>query len=288
MKPLLNRINIDVVGKNRLEAYNNASGHFNNIYGTLDVAVTAQFDIVSDMIEDTPYYKQEVKRAVNKTRQLLDLYHQRLRTAFADRYVLYADYANACYRIAEPDAEKIYYCIKNVLDKYRQKDSDLKARMMTAKELLKQTSLFHRTYWRKIAEVTGYKNIGQAFSYSDFTPILRAFTAATDRVCRTDDDTEIELGNDDNCNRAVTAFMYRVADTDRQNDAASVALSWNKDNPAYAEIIRKEQEILHRHEAEEQKRREEKERQEAEQAKQSEEKERERIKEMLSTKFKVK
>ena len=237
---MLTARNIDVVGLHRDKAWLEATKIFNNVFGGFAMAAMEQFNEAADMIEDTPYYKHEVKKAVKKTAALFEQYGKRMKDGFGDKYVLYADYALQHYQQVASDVNILYFCVKSVLDKYKQQDSALRARMITAKELIRQSILFHNSFWNRAKERTGY-DFSRFFAYADFTPMLRTFSVATDSVCQAD--VDINLGDDQQCNIALVALIYKLGDINVMDDAASGAIAMNRDNPAYADLIQREQEV---------------------------------------------
>lgn len=276
---LLNTKNVDVEGETRVKALDKASAAFNNCFAGLSMAALEQFNETEEALMASPYWRNGVKREMQRARKMLDLYFNRLHEAFGKTYSLYIDYANSFYGILEPDVRKMFFSIKRCLDKYRVPDSELKARIMTTLEIIKQCKLFHRSLWQKAVKDTGIPSIGIRFKYADFTKLHSVFENVAHQVCVTHDQ-RIELGDDYNCVCALSAFMNRVGNIDRMQDASENALNLNESNLDYADVIARDR-------AEQARIAEEVAKIEAAERQAKEDRERQRLADTLSKKFKV-
>jgi len=234
---MLSTKNVDVVRKRWRDAFDKASSAYNNHFAMLSMTASAQMLDTCDMVEETRYYKGRAKQLLNRCKKWYEVYWQRVREVYGNKYALYIDYANQCTKAIEHDVRIFYYSIKSALDKIRAKDSDVKASVLTAAELIRVTATFHADYWRIAGEHTGFADLGKPFWYADHAPLLRMFTEFAQCVCS---QQEADVLNEDlNVRIAMRAILTKCENDEELGKAAREAIMKNEEwHPEWAEMVR--------------------------------------------------
>ena len=219
------------------EAFLKASSAYNNYNAILSMAASSQFLETFDNVEETPYYRGRAKQLLNRCKKWYEVYWQRVRTAYGDKYALYFDYANTSARTIEHDIKIFFYSVKSALDKQRAKDSAVKANILTTAELIRVTATFHEDFWKIAARETGFTDLGRPFWYADHAPLLRVFSEFASCIC-TQEESSV-LDGDLNSRIALRAILSKCEDNKTIGAAAREAISLNAEHhPEYAEIVR--------------------------------------------------
>lgn len=234
---MLNVKNVDVTRKAWREAFDMASSAYNNHHAMLSMAAASALLDSADMIEETAYYKGRAKQLLNRCKKWCETYWTRVHEVYGDRYALYIDYCNACVRSAEHDIRMFYFSIKSALDRERVKDSEVKAQVLMAAELIRVAATFHTDYWRIAAEKTGFADIGKPFWYADHTPLLRMYSEFAQCVC-SQAEADV-LDHDKHCRTGLRAILAKCENDDKLGMAAREAIMQNEErHPEWAEMVK--------------------------------------------------
>ena len=196
-----------------------------------------QFCELVDAIEDTPYYRNNTKRMLNRCAKWYETYWKRAKVAYGERYALYTDYANKCAGMVDRDVKLFYYSIKSALDKTRVKDSDIKAQVLLTAELIRVSADFHVNYWRIAGEQTGFRNLGKPFWYADTTQLLSMYNGFASTIC-TQEEADV-LDHDTNSRIALRAILSKCENDDNLGTAAREAIMLNAEqHPEWEKLVR--------------------------------------------------
>lgn len=235
---LLNTKNVDTTGNKFRQAFDTASAAYFNRFAMLSMVASSTFFDVADIIEDTPYYRHQAKKLLNKCKKWYETYWQRVRETYADRYALYLDYCNACVRVIEEDVRIFFFSIKSALDKNKSKDSDIKAQVLLAAEMIRVAATFHTEYWEQASKFTGVQNIGRPIWYADHQPLLRMYTEFTACICSQDDASVLD--DDQNARTALRAILAKCENDEKLGLAAREAILQNAPHhPEYVDMVNK-------------------------------------------------
>lgn len=109
-------------------------------------AVVAAYD-AADAIEESPLYKQRVKREVNVLLKILDTYNLRLKQTYVTKYNLYTDYVTLFGERLGGDVERYKNGIVLLIGKLGQRDYiQVKAQILLAAHLAENAAELHRKY----------------------------------------------------------------------------------------------------------------------------------------------
>ena len=265
-----------------------ASTVYANRFALLSMAAYANFQNTSDLIEESEHYKGRKKYLLNRCNLLFDNYWKKQKQYQAERWPLYLDYANSCYKLIEDSVRIFFYCTKSALDKIRKPNSEFIAQILITQELIRVCADFHEDYWRIAAERTGFTDIEFGYRYSDYRPILNVYNDLLNEVVNNDMAILTVLDYDEKCRSALKAILRKAEDDRNLGKAGLEALKMNAEyNEEYAATLKVFDE---RCKEIEKKAVEVKERKEAEKKRVGEEKkkaERESVIDRLSQKYKV-
>lgn len=213
------------------DAFHRASAVYHNHFAMLSMTAYSYFLDTVDMIEATPRYHGRAKHIINRCREWIRKYWQRLRVKYGDKWALYYDYANQAAAGVERDVTLFYFAVKNALDKRRADESDIKAHVLVTAELLRVAVAFHRDYWQAARRLTRYNDIGDNCRYADPEPLFRLFMDFAGMVCR-DEDAAV-LDDDQSARTGLRVILAKCENVDYLNQAAGVAAGYN------AEVVAK-------------------------------------------------
>ncbi len=100
-----------------------------------DLASHAMTDAM-EAVRKSGHYRHSVKYHIREAQRKFDGYERMMKEQLTDRFPLFMDITDEVYEMIRPDMEKLYFSFKSELDKHREPESELKARMETAIAML--------------------------------------------------------------------------------------------------------------------------------------------------------
>lgn len=100
-----------------------------------DLASHAMTDAV-EAVRKSRHYRHSVKYHIREAQRKFDDYERMMKEQLTDRFPLFMDITDEVYEMIRPDMERLYFSFKSELDKHREPESELKARMETAIAML--------------------------------------------------------------------------------------------------------------------------------------------------------
>lgn len=223
----LNSRNVDLTGEKKRKALEAASTVYANRFAFLSMMAYSNFQEVSDMIEESPHYKGQKKYLLNKCRQFFGKYWKRQEQRQGDGWPLYIDFANSCYKIAEPDIDIFFYSIKRALDKMKIPQSEFVAALLMTQELIRICADFYDDFWEIAAKKTGFEDINQDYRYSNFRPILNIYNELVNALVSNDKRIISVLDYDTDSRNALRAILGKAEDDRNLNKAGAEAMRLN-------------------------------------------------------------
>lgn len=191
------------------------------------IAGKAVFDARDMLKQRKDLWKFEVKCRATKATQAYYKYEKVHMKNFGDRYNLFIDYLDSVEEDIQPHVDKLCYSIAQVLSKYNQKDSMLKARLETARTLCEYAcGVFDRIM--KEAQERTHHNFANVFAPARLTEVLFQWNCVTSNICRTEPKgLDISLNDDPNCRLAFEIIERKLVSEDFLNKAGYEALKLN-------------------------------------------------------------
>ena len=131
------RIYIRGAANNNIESdFGHTASLFYIVIGAVnDLASHAMTDAV-EAVRKSRHYRHRVKYHIREAQRKFDGYERMMKGQLTDRFPLFMDITDEVYEMIRPDMEKLYFSFKSELDKHREPESELKARMETAIAML--------------------------------------------------------------------------------------------------------------------------------------------------------
>lgn len=205
------------------------AGHFWPVIGTANqMAFVAIDDAVVKMKERGMFIHREkwhAQEALKEYRKYEHAAYEHYREMGDDRYHLWQDMICRGAEKLQPDYTRLYFAVKNVLDREKVRNSDVLASIQAALALITLSTLMYDTmedmYQRKtIVNIRGW------FSGGRLTTVERHWIAVGEITGRKYM-KEVDLRNDELCQRGINVILTRYQATDFLNDAAGEALGLN-------------------------------------------------------------
>lgn len=190
------------------------------------VAGKAVFDAV-ERVRGTAYDKGPVRYNINRAvRMYYEYEHMHMRN-YGDRKQLFYDYLDCAESGIQKDVDILRLSIKSVLDKYGQTDTELKAYVEAARDMLAYACHIY-DIMTDIAdrEAPGY-DFKRRMSRARLTGVLKRYEEAADLICRPEGDVVIDLNTDRNVRLAFKVIETKLTGEDYLNRAGYEALRMN-------------------------------------------------------------
>lgn len=215
----------DTLEKKRLD-YLKITALYNHCVTVAKTVASLQFDEAYDLLEASPYWKGAVKAGMRRTSTWWRNYWKMVKMAYEEKYAIFFDYNNMRYKEMSRDIEILYYSIKGILDKRHQKDSAIMARLITARELGELAAYLHVSFFDRMEEMTGLRNIRRGFNYA-YNQRANDMLNDVMKALGIRYNGEEARTEDKNCDMAMKVIANRLSDFDRIRDTAEQTLRMN-------------------------------------------------------------
>ena len=204
--------------------------------GTANQCAYLAIDDAVEALQEAGMLRQQVKVKAQAAIKEFNRYEKAVFNHFQqmgdDRYYLWADMVSRAADGLEGDVQKLYFAIKNVLDKNGAADSEVHAKIQTATALVELAVLLYDTMAQKFqcqtmvpiahyfdgGRLTAVKNNWKAVGYLTGRKVL----------------PNIDLNSDKMCHMAVRVILTKYQRAEFLNEAAGEALRLNPDMEKYA------------------------------------------------------
>lgn len=169
--------------------------------------------------------KQKAQQAVSEYKKYEHLVYQHYKANNDDRYYLWCDLVSRAAEKLDKDIKKLYYAVKNVIDRYNVQNSEVYAKIQTALAL---TSLATLLYDQLVSNYQSQTivNISQSVSAGRLTSVERNWLSVAD-ITSKGILPRIDLSSDKACQLGIKVILARYASADFLNEAAREAMRLN-------------------------------------------------------------
>lgn len=210
---------------------------FNKLKGTLNIVVGAANTVAGKLLVDldewmrdnTTIYRQKVKHHLKMAIRAFEAYEKLYYRDFKDKYEFFLDYLNEAEDELMPDIQRMYFSYKQVMDKAKEPQSELFAKIEVACDMF---CICCEVYDRLIDDCiqrTGL-NFDPYLNAARLTGSLHWMKELEKLVCHTTSGKNISLADDANSRLAVDVILRRLGDEDVLTRICSRALSYHPEH----------------------------------------------------------
>ncbi|MDE6152453.1 MAG: hypothetical protein K2G12_10795 [Prevotella sp.] len=196
------------------------------------VAGKAVYDAREHLAKDKHLWKHSMKRYMNEACHAYDSYEKAHMRNFGDRYRLFLDYLDSVEDGIQPHVDCLRFSIKQVLDRHGEPRSSAMAYVQTARTLVEYSCGVYDKMIEETKEQSGM-DFDSIMRPARLTRCLHAMNMVCSVMCRTRDDTDINLNDDSNCCLAFRIIETKMTSEDFLNKAGFEALSLNPETRKY-------------------------------------------------------
>lgn len=220
--------------------------HFWVMIGTANQTAFMAIEDAVDMMQEAGMYKHQAKQ---KAQQAIEAFHRYERSAYEhykmmddDRYPLWQDLVGRAAVKLQPDVQKLFFAIKNVIDRSRVRNAAVLAQIQTGVALITLSTLMYDTMAGQYQRRT-LLDIHKMFDGGRLTAVESNWKAVgefTGRQVMQD----VNLRDDEACQLGINVLLTRYQQADFLNEAAGEALrlnpqSWHHATPEDIELMNK-------------------------------------------------
>lgn len=203
--------------------------HFWVMIGTANQLAFMAIEDAVDMMQDAGMYRQEQKQ---KAQAAIEAFRRYERAAYLhyqvigdDRYSLWQDLVGRAAEKLQPDVQRLFFAIKNVIDKSKVRNAAVLAQIQTGVALITLSTLMYDTMAAQYQRHT-LLDIHKMFDGGRLTAVESCWKAVgevTGRQVMQD----VNLRDDPACQLGVEVLLRRYQDAGFLNEAAGEALRLN-------------------------------------------------------------
>lgn len=213
--------------------YDELGKHFWPVIGTANhSAISTMYEAI-DLMESAGMIRQRVKTLVKQINSRHEEYCRATHAAIGERYFLWQDIIARAHGNLSPDIMKLYYSIKQQLDRRGVGQSVILSHAYTATTMLSfSTRMFDEMM--KIYQSQTVLDITTSYRGGRLTAIENLWRTATDIITPSLKGGDLKLFEDKNCELAINVIAHRYQSMDFINDASTEAMRLNPDMAKYA------------------------------------------------------
>lgn len=170
--------------------------------------------------------KQKAQRALEEYKRYERAAYEHFLEPGDDRYALWQDLVGRAAEKLQPDVQKLYFAIKNVIDKCGVAHSDVLAQIQTGVALITLSTLMYDTMAAQYQRQT-LVHIADAFRGGRLTAVERNWLQVGEATGRKVMKT-VNLKDDAACQLGINVILTRYQSAEFLNEAAGEALSVNQ------------------------------------------------------------
>lgn len=220
---------------------------FRRCYSRLNIVVGAANSIAGGWLYDTveelekdehkKLYRLQVKHWAKESKRRFNEYERLHLTDHGGLKAFYVDYLDCIDERVRPHTEKMYWAVKNRLDKDRVENSQLFAMIELTLTLLEYSIYLYRYLIKDVRESFGY-DFGKYLKPACLTDTAKAWRELERLVCKLPKGKRIDLNDDEACMTGFHCIENILTNEDVLNDAAMEAI---KLNPKVLEGVKNEE-----------------------------------------------
>lgn len=205
------------------EAYDRCYGRLNIVVGAVNsIAGGWLYDTVEELEQDKRLYRHEVKRWAKEAKRRFDEYERVHLTDHGGLKSFYVDYLDCMDERVRPHTEKMYWAIKNRIDKERIEGSALFAKVELTLTLLEYSVYVYDFLINDVRESSGY-DFDRYLKPARLSDTVKAWRELERIVCKTPG-RHIDLNEDPTCTLGFRCIERMLTSEDVLNDAAMEAI----------------------------------------------------------------
>lgn len=217
------------VSSPKLAAFNECYGRLNLVVGAANsIAGGWLADTVEQMQKDARLFRHQVKHEARECLRMFNDYERAHLTNHCGMKAFYIDYLDMMDDRTRPHTEKMYWAVKNRLDKASVTGSAMKARVEMTLTLLDYSVYLYRSLISDVRAQTGY-DFDPVLRKACLAPLLRRWETVERLVCKTRKGVRIDLNDDPACMLGFRCIENVLTSEDTLNSAALQALRLNRD-----------------------------------------------------------
>lgn len=220
--------------------------HFWVMIGTANQTAFMAIEDAVDMMQEAGMYKHQAKQ---KGQAAVEAFHRYERAAYNhykmmddDRYPLWQDLVGRAALKLQPDVQKLFFAIKNVIDRSRVSNAAVLAQIQTGVALITLSTLMYDTMASQYQRQT-LLDIHRMFDGGRLTAVesnRKQVGEFTGRQVMQD----VNLRDDPQCQLGIEVLLRRYQDAEFLNEAAGEALrlnpqSWHHATPEDIALMEK-------------------------------------------------
>lgn len=211
------------------ELYDDFAQHFWPMIGTANQTAYLAMDEAVETMKACGMFRQQAKvkaqRAIEEFHKYEKLCTHHFLSMGDDRYYLWQDLIGRAADKLEPDVTKLFFAVKNVIDRYNVPHAVCYARIQTAMALVSLSTLMFDVMAERYQKQTPVK-IAEYFKAGRLTGCESNWKALGDITGR-QVLADVNLRDDPACQLGVQVILTRYQAADFLNEAAGEALSLN-------------------------------------------------------------
>ena len=192
------------------------------------IAGRTLYDACEMLTKDKKRFRFSVKKNANEAKKFFDKYESIHLQNFGDRYQLFLDYLDSIEDEVMPHVEKMFWSFKAVLDKNREPDSALKAKVEVAGTMLEYSCYIYDRLIEQTRKASGY-DFDRYMRPARLTGASHSWNEVVGIICKTDNGNNIDLNADANSKLAFEIIERMLTSEDTLNRAGYEALKLNPD-----------------------------------------------------------
>ena len=212
-----------------LAGFDHANTMVNVMIGVANEVARVAIDGGMDALQKSRWYRHDVKRLAKETFRRQERYERRHSQNFGERTQMWYDYLDAVQEEYEKPIFDVYMALKQAMDKGRQSESHLKAKL----ECGRVCAMLAVSQFRVLME-DERKRFGvdytSVFSPACYDKVLQSWTQVCNRIIIDEHpETPTDLGSDKNCLMAYRILARKLNDWQKLNKVGAVAIHQNLD-----------------------------------------------------------
>lgn len=211
------------------EAFEHCYSRLNLVVGAANsIAGKWLFDAVEMMEQDKKLFRFTIKHEAHFCKKMFNDYEKAHLTDHGGMKQFYIDYLDVMDDRVQPHAEKMYWAIKNRLDKENVENSALFAKMQMATTLIDYSVYLYDYLIADVKATRGY-DFDRIMRPARLKGLERCWTALCNRVCKLPKGVTIDLNEDTVCMLGFRCIENILTNEDELNRAGGEALRLNPD-----------------------------------------------------------
>lgn len=212
-----------------MEGFDNTNMLVNTFIGIANEVARIAISEAIETLKKTQYYKHQIKHLAKETFRQQEAYENLHNQNFGDRLKLWIDFLDSVEEVYRPHIFNIYMSLKQAMDRSRQSETDLKAKLecgricaMLAVSQFDELMASAKSRWE-----VDYTSL---FVPARYDGPLKTWTDLCSHIVVDEHpETPTSLSEDKNCKLAVEILKMKLNNSDMMNKVGAKAIYLNKE-----------------------------------------------------------